>query len=73
MIPSPTARAQEDWRNGLSIDENPFRQGTQEYYEYSFEHHRLTHEEFVRDCLPQKPRTVAVCLAGTDHKIPRCA
>lgn len=58
MIPSPTARAREDWRNGLSIDENPFRHGTPEYYEYSFEHHRLTHEEFVRDCLSdQEPAT----------------
>lgn len=54
MIPSPTARAQQDWRNGLSIDENPFHKGSPEFDEYAFEHHRLTHEEFVRDCLPAK-------------------
>ena len=52
MIPSPEARAQQDWRNGLSIDENPFPQGTPEHSAYAWEHHRLTHEEFVRDCLP---------------------
>jgi hypothetical protein len=54
MIPSPTARAQQDWRNGLSIDENPFHKGSPEFDEYAFEHHRLTHEEFVRECLPTK-------------------
>jgi len=48
---TPIAQAREDWRNGLSSDENPYPKGSPEREEYAWEHHRLMHQEFVRDCL----------------------
>lgn len=77
MTPSPIARAQQDWRNGLSSDENPYTPGTPEHRDYAWEHHKLVHEEFVQDCLtkPEKQGTthekVAYCHAGTDVLIAR--
>lgn len=48
---NPVAQAQQDWRDGLPIDHNPYPKHSREASDYAWEHHRLTHEEFVRDCL----------------------
>ncbi|QSP94000.1 hypothetical protein LPB19_12455 [Marinobacter salinisoli] len=45
---SPIAQAQQDWRNGLSIDENPFPPGSREFLEYHSEFDRLQIEEEKR-------------------------
>jgi hypothetical protein len=39
------ARAEQDWRDGLSIDENPFPVGTSEYRHYKDEFERLLIQE----------------------------
>ncbi|WP_230712677.1 hypothetical protein [Marinobacter shengliensis] len=60
---TPIAQAREDWRNGISSDENPYPSGTQAHEDYAWEFHRLLHDEFVRDCLaPKEP------YQGNDHE-----
>lgn len=49
MTFSPEARAQQDWQDGLSSDHNPYAKNTPEREAYAWEHHRLVHEEFIRD------------------------
>jgi len=43
------ARAEQDWRDGLSADENPFPPGTSEHHHYRVEFDRLMVEEDIRD------------------------
>jgi len=42
------ARAEQDWRDGLSADENPFPPGTSEFYHYRDEFDRLMIQEEQR-------------------------
>jgi len=42
------ARAEQDWRDGLSADENPFPPGTSEYKSYRDEFDRLMVREEQR-------------------------
>lgn len=43
------ARAEQDWRDGLSADENPFPPGSSEFKHYQEEFDRLMIAESVRD------------------------
>jgi len=43
------ARAEQDWRDGLSADENPFPVGSAEYRHYQDHFDRLMVEEAIRD------------------------
>lgn len=43
------ARAEQDFNDGLSIDENPFPPGTSEHHRYHEEFDRLQVQEAVRD------------------------
>jgi hypothetical protein len=42
------ARAQQDWREGLSYDENPFPVGSEEHRAYSEEFDRLNIREDIQ-------------------------
>ena len=43
------ARAEQDWRDGLSADENPFPVGSVEYRHYQDQFDRLMTEEAIRE------------------------
>ena len=43
------ARAEQDWRDGLSADENPFPVGSEEYRYYQDQFDQLMVDEAVRD------------------------